>query len=79
MTKVNGEIRQDVNTSEMIWTVRKLIVYATQGRTVRQGTVIITGTPNGVSWFSNGFVKNGDVVKVSVSSIRSIQNKIYFL
>lgn len=79
VTKVNGEIRQDVNTSEMIWTVRKLIVHATQGRTVRQGTVIMTGTPNGVGWFSNGFVKNGDVVEVSVSGIRSIQNKMHFL
>ncbi|KAE9580741.1 Fumarylacetoacetate hydrolase domain-containing protein 2 [Colletotrichum fructicola] len=78
VTKVNGEKRQDTQTREMIFSVKQLIAYASKNRTLKQGTVVMTGTPNGVGWFSNGLLGHGDVVDVEISEIGSISNKVVF-
>ncbi len=77
-TRINGDLRQDASTSEMFWTVKQIIAHASQGRTLRKGTLIMTGTPNGVGWFSNGFVKHGDIMNVEIDRIGSIQNRLVF-
>ena len=79
-TKVNGEIRQDASTSDMIWSVKQIIVHLTRGRTVRAGTVVMTGTPSGVGWFTkpSGFIKDGDVVEVNIEKLGTIRNKFHF-
>lgn len=81
-TKVNGEIRQKTETSDMIFTVAKIISHLSRGTTLRKGTMIQTGTPSGVGLFIEprgaGFLKNGDVVEVSVSGIGAIRNKMVF-
>jgi 2-keto-4-pentenoate hydratase/2-oxohepta-3-ene-1,7-dioic acid hydratase in catechol pathway len=80
ITKVNGEIRQNENTSDMIWNIRQIIVHLTRGRTVRAGTVCMTGTPSGVGWFMNptGYVKDGDVMEVTIEKLGSLTNKVVF-
>jgi 2-keto-4-pentenoate hydratase/2-oxohepta-3-ene-1,7-dioic acid hydratase in catechol pathway len=45
----NGEVRQDTNTSDMLWDVAKLIEFATRFYTLHPGDVFFTGTPSGVS------------------------------
>lgn len=77
-TMVNQDKRQDTNTSEMIWTCKQLIAFCSNGRTLRRGTIIMTGTPEGVGWHSEGCLKNGDVVKVAIEGIGSIRNKMRF-
>ena len=79
-TKVNGDVRQDESTSDMIWSIPKIIVHLTRGRTVRAGTVVMTGTPSGVGWFMEppGFVKDGDVMEISIEKLGSLTNKITY-
>ncbi|KAH7121714.1 hypothetical protein EDB81DRAFT_665865 [Dactylonectria macrodidyma] len=79
-TKVNGEIRQNENTSDMIWKISQIIAHLTRGRTVRAGTVCMTGTPSGVGWFMKpkGYIKDGDKVEVSIEKLGLIENKICF-
>lgn len=49
-SRVNGELRQNSNTSEMIWSVAELIHTFSINLTLRPGMVIITGTPSGTAW-----------------------------
>ncbi|KAK3322655.1 hypothetical protein B0H66DRAFT_554890 [Apodospora peruviana] len=82
VTKVNGEVRQETETSDMIFSVAKIISHLSRGTTLRKGTIIQTGTPSGVGLFIEpqgaGFLKDGDVVEVSIDGIGAIRNKIVF-
>ena len=46
-TSVNGDIRQDSNTKDLLFGVRKLVSFLSQGTTLRKGSLIMTGTPSG--------------------------------
>lgn len=50
-TKVNGEVRQQTRTDDMIWSVGQIIEHLSRGTTLRAGTCIMTGTPSGVGLF----------------------------
>jgi 2-keto-4-pentenoate hydratase/2-oxohepta-3-ene-1,7-dioic acid hydratase in catechol pathway len=50
MSRVNGELRQSSNTSNMIWSCAELIHFFSRNFTLRPGMVIITGTPPGTAW-----------------------------
>ena len=78
--KVNGEVRQQSNTGDMIYNVRQIIAHLTQGTTLRKGTVIMTGTPAGVGHFMDpkGYIKSGDVVEIEFEGIGVIANKFEF-
>jgi 2-keto-4-pentenoate hydratase/2-oxohepta-3-ene-1,7-dioic acid hydratase in catechol pathway len=77
-TVVGGEVVQQTDTADMIWTVRQLIVHLSRGTTLRKGTVIMTGTPAGVAFFSGKFLKDGDVVDVEVDGLGKISNRVVF-
>ena len=47
-TRVNGEGRQDTNTSDLCFNVRQLVSFLSQGQTLQAGSCIMTGTPGGV-------------------------------
>jgi 2-keto-4-pentenoate hydratase/2-oxohepta-3-ene-1,7-dioic acid hydratase in catechol pathway len=49
-SRVNGEVRQSSNTSNMIWSCAELIHFFSRNFTLRPGMVIITGTPAGTAW-----------------------------
>lgn len=77
-TLVNGVVKQETETSDMIWSVRQIIAHLSRGTTLRKGTVIMTGTPSGVGFFRNEFLKDSDVVSVEVDGIGGIANRIRF-
>lgn len=69
--KVNGELRQDNNTDDMIFEVPFLISYISQFMTLLPGDVISTGTPSGVG---HGFhppiyLKSGDVIELGIEEL----------
>ncbi|KAF4493701.1 fumarylacetoacetate hydrolase family [Fusarium agapanthi] len=74
---VNGEKRQSTKTDDMIFDVPTILRHLSRGTTLRKGTVIMTGTPSGVAAFMKPpqWLKNGDVVEVSIDKIGSIKNK----
>jgi 2-keto-4-pentenoate hydratase/2-oxohepta-3-ene-1,7-dioic acid hydratase in catechol pathway len=49
-SRINGEVRQSSNTSNMIWSCAELIHFFSRNFTLRPGMVIITGTPAGTAW-----------------------------
>lgn len=66
--RVNGEVRQNSNTSYLIFDVQKLIEYASRFYTLYPGDVIMTGTPEGVSQ-----VNPGDVMDAQIEGIGAMQ------
>lgn len=68
---VNGESRQDANTSDLVYDVNKLIEYATEWYTLLPGDIILTGTPEGV-----GPVKPGDVMTCEIERIGRFDMRI---
>ncbi len=77
-TWVNGELRQDSNTSDMVFDVATLVSYASRHMTLQPGDVISTGTPSGVilGLSKNGvpWLKAGDVVEVEVEGLGKLRN-----
>jgi 2-keto-4-pentenoate hydratase/2-oxohepta-3-ene-1,7-dioic acid hydratase in catechol pathway len=71
-TRVNGEIRQDGRTSQMVFPVDFLIRYVSNMMTLMPGDVISTGTPAGV-----GPLKSGDVCEVEVEDIGILSNSVH--
>lgn len=63
-TWVNGDLVQDGNTSQMLFSVPQLIAFLSQGTTLLPGTVILTGTPAGVGYTRGVYLKAGDDVSV---------------
>jgi len=76
--KVNGELRQNGSTSNLIHRVEKVIEYITRGITLQPGDVIATGTPSGVGVFLKPpkLLKKGDVVELEVEKLGKIINTI---
>jgi 2-keto-4-pentenoate hydratase/2-oxohepta-3-ene-1,7-dioic acid hydratase in catechol pathway len=68
---VNGEVRQDGNTREMIASVHRIVEYISSNMTLFPGDVIATGTPPGV-----GSLRVGDVVTVEVGGIGALTNRV---
>lgn len=78
-TWVNDELRQDSDTSDLLFGVREIISFISQGSTLEQGTVIMTGTPAGVAMGMKPeprYLKDGDVVKVEIEQLGSISNRM---
>jgi 2-keto-4-pentenoate hydratase/2-oxohepta-3-ene-1,7-dioic acid hydratase in catechol pathway len=79
-THVNGEVRQHSTTASMIFDVPTLIRHLSRGIALRPGTIIMTGTPDGVAAFMkpSPWLKNGDVVEIDISGIGKIGNRMSF-
>lgn len=75
---VNGEIRQNSNTSNMIFDIPDIIVDLSSALTLYPGDIIATGTPEGVGLGFNPprFLKKGDIVECSVEKIGILRNRI---
>jgi 2-keto-4-pentenoate hydratase/2-oxohepta-3-ene-1,7-dioic acid hydratase in catechol pathway len=76
VTEVNGEIRQKSNTKHLIFNCYDIVEHLSTAFTLEPGDLILTGTPSGVGVVDNLFLKHGDTVKVSISEIGFIENKI---
>ena len=79
-TYVNGELRQDTNTDDLLFGVKKIIAFLSQGTTLEKGTVILTGTPAGVAMGMKPpkYLNDGDVVEVKIGQLGSVKNKMAF-
>jgi len=77
-TRVNGELRQNVSTSDLIFGVKQIVSFLSEGTTLPQGSVICTGTPDGVgmTWEPPTFLQDGDVVDISIDGIGTLSNPI---
>jgi 2-keto-4-pentenoate hydratase/2-oxohepta-3-ene-1,7-dioic acid hydratase in catechol pathway len=70
-TRVNGELRQDGNTAELIFPVPVILSYISQFMTLHPGDVVLTGTPDGV-----GPLNVGDLVEVTVEGVGTLTNTV---
>ncbi|MCH2352453.1 MAG: fumarylacetoacetate hydrolase family protein [Pseudomonadales bacterium] len=77
-TILNGETLQDWNTDDMIFDVPTLIEFLSGSTTLRAGTVILTGTPQGVGAARKPpiFLQDGDTVTISIDRIGELTNPV---
>ncbi|SKC85697.1 fumarylacetoacetate hydrolase family protein [Maledivibacter halophilus] len=77
MSKVNGEVRQNSNTKNLIFDIPYIISDLSKGMKLKVGDIIITGTPAGVGlgFKPFKFLKPGDIVECYIEGIGSLTNK----
>ena len=77
-TWINGELRQDAVTDQLIFGIPHIIHELSQGMTLKAGTVIATGTPAGVGMGFDPpkFLKRGDVVRCEIEGIGVLENTV---
>lgn len=75
-TWVNGQLKQNGTTADMVLDVARLIADASALVTLEPGDLILTGTPAGVGASSGSFLADGDEVRVEISGVGSISNRI---
>jgi len=79
-THVNGELKQNATTADMIFGVADIVAFFSMGITLFPGDIIFTGTPGGTQLGAADpvWLTDGDVVKVTISELGSIQNQLRF-
>jgi 2-keto-4-pentenoate hydratase/2-oxohepta-3-ene-1,7-dioic acid hydratase in catechol pathway len=80
VTKVNGEIRQNSSSSKMVISIEKIISSLSRVMTLEAGDIISTGTPAGVamSMKEPKYLKDGDIVEITIENLGTIRNRITF-
>ncbi|WP_375483478.1 fumarylacetoacetate hydrolase family protein [uncultured Mycobacterium sp.] len=73
---VNGALRQDESTADMICSVAELVAAASGTVTLEPGDVIATGTPSGVGGGQGLFLQAGDVVRTEISGLGALENSV---
>lgn len=75
---INGELRQNSNTANLMANISKIIECLTEGMTLKAGSIIATGTPSGVGMGMEPpqFLKAGDVMEMRIEKIGSLKNYI---
>ncbi|MBL8383204.1 MAG: fumarylacetoacetate hydrolase family protein [Burkholderiales bacterium] len=76
--KVNGEVRQDSNTSDMLFNCQQIVASLSTAQTLEPGDTIATGTPSGVALGMEppAWLKDGDTVELSITGIGTLVNKV---
>ena len=77
---LNGEVVQNSNTSDMIFSCNQLVSYVSQCMTLHPGSIIMTGTPEGVGMGRKPplWLKDGDTMTVEIEGIGSLANPVKF-
>ncbi len=75
---LNGQVMQQSNTNQFIFTIPQLIAYVSQVCTLEVGDLLFTGTPGGVGFARKPpvFLRDGDVVEVEIESIGTLKNAV---
>jgi 2-keto-4-pentenoate hydratase/2-oxohepta-3-ene-1,7-dioic acid hydratase in catechol pathway len=69
--RVNGEVRQDGSTEQLVFSVAYLVWYVSRVMTLLPGDIISTGTPSGV-----GPIRPGDVTEIEVEGVGTLGNPV---
>jgi 2-keto-4-pentenoate hydratase/2-oxohepta-3-ene-1,7-dioic acid hydratase in catechol pathway len=76
-TYVNGDLRQDGNTKDMLFNIYEQVSYLSSAFTLEVGDVLSTGTPSGIAWHRPGmYLKAGDTVRVEIDNIGTLENPV---
>ncbi|MHB1294963.1 MAG: fumarylacetoacetate hydrolase family protein [Anaerolineae bacterium] len=75
-TRVNGQVRQQTGTEDMLFTVPEIVAWISQFVTLEPGDVIATGTPAGVGATTGTFLQAGDVVEVEITGLGVLRNRV---
>ena len=77
-TWVNGELRQDARTSDLVFSIPELVAFLRETITLEPGDLILTGTPNGVGMALDPpqFLAPGDVVRIEIDELGAIEHGI---
>jgi len=75
---VNGEVRQNSNTGDLIFKIPQLIEFISQDMTLKPGDIISTGTPSGVGVYMNPpvFLKDGDRIDITIEGVGVLSNPV---
>jgi 2-keto-4-pentenoate hydratase/2-oxohepta-3-ene-1,7-dioic acid hydratase in catechol pathway len=76
---VNGEVRQDSTTADMIFSVAELIAFASEAITLEPGDLLLTGTPPGVGEFRDPplYLAEGDEVTIEIDRLGALTNPVH--
>lgn len=74
--RVNGELRQNANTSDMIWPVPELVARISEHVTLEPGDVVLTGTPSGVGLATGTWLRAGDLIECEITGLGSMRVEI---
>jgi 2-keto-4-pentenoate hydratase/2-oxohepta-3-ene-1,7-dioic acid hydratase in catechol pathway len=77
-TRLNGNVMQDSDTSQLYFSIAEIIAEITQAITLMPGDYIATGTPGGVGFFRNPpvWMKEGDVCEIEIEGLGTLRNPI---
>jgi len=77
-TWVNGELRQDARTSDLIFSIPELVAFLRETCTLEPGDLILTGTPSGVGMAMEPrvFLADGDVVRIEIERLGAIEHPV---
>jgi len=77
-TWVNGELRQDSRTSDLIFSIPELVAFLRETMTLEPGDLILTGTPSGVGQYLDPpqFLASGDIVRIEIEGLGVIEHAV---
>ena len=77
-SRLNGQIMQDANTDDLVFTIHNLLYRLTECMTLEPGDIIVSGTPAGVGYARTPpvFMKPGDIIEIEVDGIGVLTNTI---
>ena len=77
-TWINGELRQDSRTSDLIFSVPEIVAFLRETITLEPGDLILTGTPSGVGMYFDPprFLGSGDVVRIEIEGLGAIEHAV---
>jgi len=74
--KVNGQVRQQANTSQMIYPVADIVSFLSHLMTLEPGDIIATGTPAGVAMATGRFLQPGDIIECTIEKLGTLINAL---
>jgi 2-keto-4-pentenoate hydratase/2-oxohepta-3-ene-1,7-dioic acid hydratase in catechol pathway len=77
-TWINGELRQDSNTNDLIFGIPEIVAFIGETITLEPGDLILTGTPSGVGMYFDPprFLGSGDVVRIEIEGLGTIEHAV---
>ena len=77
-TSLDGVLKQDDDTDDLIFSVAKLIEFCSSLYPLNPGDVIVTGTPEGVGFARGEFIQDGQTVRIEIDGLGHIENTTHY-